>query len=270
MLRLAQAAGWNQTEKDLAVFFEGQNNVNLAAEIDERLVGTVASASYNQKVAWISMMIVEEKYRGRGVGKRLMQAIIKKLKERGVKTIKLDATPAGKLVYVKLGFKEEYEIHRLIHSSPVDFFEKNSPLAATLESKDLERIIELDHTVFGARRDQLFRALVNSFPHKAFALKERDQIKAFALGREGRQFDQIGPLTANNLKEAQSLISAVLAKQSGRAIIVDVLADKTALISWFHSLGFHYQRSLYRMFLAQNTSPGEKSRQYLICGPEFG
>ena len=138
MLNMVKAVGWNQTEKDLKIFLEDKSNVNYAAEIGGRLVGTVASANYDRKIAWISMMIVQEAYRGRGIGKILMQTIIRRLKLDGADSIKLDATPAGKLVYSKLGFKEEYAIYRLVHPSPDNLSLSIAAQISFLDSQNLE------------------------------------------------------------------------------------------------------------------------------------
>ncbi len=97
LMRLKDAEGWNQLEKDWALLISYKESVNLVAVVDDRIIGTVTAMNYANTVAWIGMMLVDRDYRGRGISKLLMLDAIDKLKK--CKSIKLDATPAGRPVY---------------------------------------------------------------------------------------------------------------------------------------------------------------------------
>ena len=66
------------------------------------------------------------------------------------------------------------------------------------------------------------------------------------------------------------LIGAVLKRLIGEPVVVDVPEDKEELMSWLTAAGFTKQRHFTRMFRKENPFPGLTSRQYSICGPEFG
>lgn len=268
-LQLVESVSWNQTEEDLKLFLEGENSIYLVAEMEGQLVGTVASIQYGMDIAWVSMMIVAEAFRGQGVGRRLLNTLLQQLKKRGYRTIKLDATPAGRPVYEKLGFREEYMIHRFIHPQWPGFTQKlsgNEPSQIT--EKDLPALIRLDQAIFGANRTALIDRLRDESP--GYVLKKENKIVAYAFGRQGRLFYQIGPVSGNRFEEVQFLLVYILKTLIGKAVVLDVLIDKTSMMIWLANQHFVFQRSLCRMYLDINNSPGEPNRKYCIAGPEFG
>ncbi len=271
-MRLKNAEGWNQTEKDWEVFVNGSQNINFVAEAGEKTVGTLTAINYGNDVAWLGMMIVDRSYRGLGISKNLMTTAIETLIKNQCKSIKLDATPAGRPVYVKLGFVEEYTIFRLVHpglEQPV-FPDADTDKVVPVTEKDLSGIVDLDTLVFGANRSELIRHLILHNPEKSFVLKERDKVTGFALGRDGTRFIQIGPVVAGNDADAAALVQKALDPLKGEAVVMDVLGKKDHLLKGLIQSGFENQRPLYRMFLKDNPFPGKPEQLYAICGPEFG
>src|SRR4030095_5289656 len=118
-MKLSEAEGWNQTEKDWELFLENDGNICLVAESGNMVVGTTTAINYSNQVAWIGMVLVNKEFRGRGISQSLLTRVIEKLER--CKSIKLDATPQGQQVYKKLGFEDEYLIDRMTISSMKDF-----------------------------------------------------------------------------------------------------------------------------------------------------
>jgi hypothetical protein len=58
-MRLSRAEGWNQTEKEWKLLIENPENVCMAAEWDNKVVGTTTAINYSNKVAWIGMISME-------------------------------------------------------------------------------------------------------------------------------------------------------------------------------------------------------------------
>src|SRR5690348_1859424 len=102
-LGIGERAGWNQTEADwqrlLALSPEGC----FVATSSGELAGTVTTIQYGRSLAWIGMMLVDPRFRRRGIATALMDRAIAYLRERRVETIALDATDAGRAVYTSLG-----------------------------------------------------------------------------------------------------------------------------------------------------------------------
>ena len=269
-MKLKNAEGWNQTEKDWKIFITNRTNINLVAEYKNRIIGTVTAANYADNVAWIGMMIINRKFRGRGISKLLLDTVIKKLEQNNCKSVKLDATSAGLPVYKKLGFIAEYEIYRMTSDSIADFPLESSLSSTQMTEQTLQKIIRFDQMAFGVNRKILLESMAKNFPHKIWLKKTNDQVLGFALGRDGTRFHQVGPVSAETPDTAKALVQYALKSLVGQSVVVDILADKPELYHWLTSVGFSGQRHFMRMYLKTNPFPGDTKKQFLICGPEFG
>jgi ribosomal protein S18 acetylase RimI-like enzyme len=268
-MRLSTAEGWNQTEKDWKFLIANSQNICLAAEADDKVVGTTTATNYANQLAWIGMVLVDKNYRGKGISKMLLENVLEKLKQ--CRSIKLDATSAGREVYKKFGFKDEYSITRMTCSSIKSSFENDgNAFAQSIQSKDIKAITEFDEIVFGANRTKLIEYFTVEYFHKAWLLKRDNKLTAFALGREGNKFHHIGPVIGETIDDVKILISKALKEINGQQVVLDVLNDKFELINWLQSLGFTRQREFVRMYKNENPFPGLTEKYFLICGPEFG
>jgi len=269
-MKLSVGEGWNQTEKDWKLFVRNPENICIVAEYDGKVIATTTVINYTNQIAWIGMVLVDKNYRGQGISKSLLTTIFESL--QAYVSIKLDATPAGQLVYKKFDFKDEYLIARLTNSSVQQLSSSgdNETTIKPIQSKHIPEIIAFDVMVFGAKRTQLINFLVSEYPGKAILLKRNNRITGFALGRNGNKYQQVGPVVASGLADAKILIENALNKLTDKAVVVDVLCDKEELLVWLNSIGFIMQRQFIRMYKKDNKRPGITSNQYLIAGPEYG
>ena len=267
-MKLSNAEGWNQTEKDWELLIESPQNVCLLAECNKKIVGTTTAMNYADKIAWIGMVLVAKECRGQGISKLLLTNILKKLES--FPSIKLDATPAGQQVYKKFDFKEEYLITRVVGSMKNLSFDDDTILGESIRLKDIEEIIALDERVFGTNRRQLIEWLIKRYPHKGWLVKRNNSIAGFAMGREGNKYHQVGPVFASTINDVKMLIRKALKELINQPVVIDVLYEKEELINWLNSIGFTMQRHFVRMHKKENSFPGIVNEQYVICGPEFG
>src|SRR5262245_24795116 len=112
MLRLCAAAGWNQTPADVRRLLALGAGGCFAAWDAGRGVGTTTTTTYGAELAWVGMVLVDPACRRRGVATALVGAALDYLRRRDVSTVKLDATPAGRPVYERLGFVPEGRLER--------------------------------------------------------------------------------------------------------------------------------------------------------------
>lgn len=268
-MRLSTEQGWNQTETDWRLIIENNQNSCLLAEYHGKIIGTTAAMNYSNDVAWINMVLVDKEYRGHGISKLLLESIFKELQH--FKSIKLDATPEGQQVYKRFNFIEEYSISRMTIDSTENLsIPPDDELTEPMTINHLSEIIAYDKQVFGANRASLIEALVKEYPNQSWMLKRNHSLAGFVLGRAGRRYQQIGPVMASTYTDAQILIAKSLRQFKDKPIVVDVMNDKEDLINWLGSIGFVQQRKFVRMYRGINPFPGNRDKQYLICGPEFG
>jgi len=108
------------TLEEAQKILKNENVVVMVAREDERIVG-VATLYILQKFGKLSAhledVIVDEKNRGQGLGKKLVQAVIDVAKKRGLHSIALTSQPkriAANRLYVSLGFiKRETNAYKL-------------------------------------------------------------------------------------------------------------------------------------------------------------
>src|SRR5689334_213535 len=108
--RLVAEAGWNQNAADWRIFLELGSAIAVKAP-DGRLAATAATLPYPSGFGWISMVLVTSAFRRRGIATRLLERCIHRLRHAGMVPV-LDATPAGREVYMPLGFRDGWPIQR--------------------------------------------------------------------------------------------------------------------------------------------------------------
>jgi GNAT superfamily N-acetyltransferase len=298
-LALSSTAGWNQRVDEWRLLIDLAPAGSFAASIGNRIVGTAIGIDYGA-FSWIAMMLVEPTYRGRGLGRRLLQAALDAVPADT--PVRLDATPVGRPLYRAHGFEDEATLTRWVANAPI-------PVAATgdeagnayavrrLSGDDLPGVAAMDARVFGgSRRGVLYWALASA-PQYALAVGRTsaprrgdagrytggpaEEPVQYCFGRRGRLFDQIGPVTASTEKAACALMSVALGAVDGRAAVADVFDGQRNLTSWLQACGFQAQRPLFRMrrppqdgvgpdFSPATGRDAMPLREFAIAGPEFG
>jgi len=264
-MRLKHQAGWNQTEADwrrlLALAPEGC----FVAECDERPVGTAAACGFG-RVGWIAMVLVDVACRRQGIGTRLVEHLIAYLERQEVRSIRLDATPSGRPVYEKLGFRVEYELARWEGAAPLRGTRQSAVLA---ETDHLQAIAELDRQLTGTPRLRLIEHLFQQQPRAMRVAVGPEGLLGYASWREGSLAAYIGPAMALSAEIGQELADATLNACAGRLVFVDVPCDNRPATHWARSCGLTVQRPLIRMVR------GEPVADRVAClwassGPETG
>src|SRR6202050_3875399 len=90
---LKEIAGWNQTETDWQRFLDAGEAGCFVAELDGQVRGTATTIRFENRFAWVGMVLVNPEYRGRGIGTKLLERAIKHLDDLHVATSSLAATP---------------------------------------------------------------------------------------------------------------------------------------------------------------------------------
>jgi len=174
-------------------------------------------------------------------------------------TIKLDATPAGREVYLKLGFKDEYVLSRMM-------CEQVAPeqQAIKIKQANISSILDTDKEIFGASREELLKSYFSIYPELCCIQSST----VYCFGRRGYNFTQLGPIVADTFENAVALTTLALQNIEG-PVAIDAM-ENSAFSDWLKSIGFEEQRKLIRMYRGTNDFPGLPGKQFAILGPEFG
>jgi GNAT superfamily N-acetyltransferase len=267
-LRLNTLAGWNQTAADWHRFLRQSPAGCFAMEHDSKVVGTATTITYENRFAWIGMVLVDPEYRKQGIGTRLLNKTIEYLDQSRISTMKLDATPLGKPLYTKLGFVSEYEIERWVLKRPPT--ERISSATGRVTQIQLNPICRLDRELFGANRDYLLRSLHEQSPDLATVVWDGNVPLSYCFGRCGLFADHLGPWMARSRAAAERLLHEFLAQSSRDTLIVDCVKSNSLVLELLSACGFAPARPLTRMVRGPNTYPGQPELLCAILGPEFG
>lgn len=265
-MRLKDLAGWNQTAEDWRRFLQSNPEGCFVAESEGSVCGTVTTMVYEASLAWIGMVLVDPKHRGRGMGTKLLQQAIGHLDARHISAIKLDATAQGKPIYERLGFVTEFEIERWTLQRQAGM----TPGENKFIEPDLQRIFELDRTIFGADRRNLLASINDFAPDFTLAVERGNDIAAYSLGRRGALADHLGPWMAADESGGREILDEFLRRSSRDVIFVDCLKSNPFAGGLLRAHSFTFARTLTRMVRGSNANPGHPDLLCAILGPEFG
>lgn len=221
---------WPHRDEDWALFLAlGEG---LVAELGGKIAGTIMAWRFGDTMATLGMVIVTNVAQGRGLGRKLMEAMLDRLKGR---TVVLNATAEGLPLYRKLGFVETGAVFQ--HQGP-------APVVPLVELLPGERIrplggadgvclAELYSRATGMNRTQITAALLE---RSSAVVLTRDHVQVgFALFRRFGRGWSIAPVIAPDTNGAKALISHWLAANTGTFCRIDI-TGASGLGPWLEDL----------------------------------
>jgi GNAT superfamily N-acetyltransferase len=241
-LRLTRQAGWNQVGADWRRFLAMQPEGCFVAELDGMAVGTTVTCILGS-VAWIAMVLVEMTARRKGVATALLRHVLDFLDGQGIRTIRLDATAAGRPVYEKLGFIAEYPLTR---------YEGTARSVATLPSailaigNEFAQITAFDQRMTGTPREKMLLPLFAESPHGVCVVRRDACLEGYVSVRTGANAIQIGPCVATP-EAGEALLGKALNRCAGREVFIDIPCDNAPAVRLAETCGLRPQRHFMRM-----------------------
>jgi GNAT superfamily N-acetyltransferase len=252
-LALSSEAHWNQNEADWLYFLT--KGIVFGIRDRMRLVASAALLPYTGSDAWISMVLVTESWRRRGLATRLVDTCLNTATKLHLTTW-LDATPAGAAVYGPLGFTPSIQLRRLR-------LEQASGSAAPPATGKIDEFITCDISAMGFDRRELLHELGGRPGSRLVTTGD-----AMALVRDGRTARHIGPMFATTATHALALIEYIVASEQG-AILIDAVADQKQFLNGLTDSGWMIERPFQRMRFGRATTQGAEL-PFAVAGPEFG
>lgn len=276
--RLSDQAGWNQTDEDWHRLVRLEPGGTLGARHQGRLVGTATVVSYRRDpdrtgsrgdagdVHWIGMVIVDDAYRGLGVGSAIFQRIMRLSTDRAPGCIGLDATDGGATVYRRHGFVPVHPIDRWAGRLRGT---SGARAAERMEAGHLGSVLALDRHVLGLDRAALLGDLVHDSDVRGWVEEGEAGLEGYALLRPGRTHRHLGPVVATSDRAFAALLQAASFETGDAPVFMDALRDG-ATSSRLEARGMEVARRLTRMTYGATTEAlmGEGVR--LAVGFEWG
>jgi GNAT superfamily N-acetyltransferase len=266
---LSAEVGWNQTVEDWRLMLEEGEAIGQFSAAGQ-LVASALILPYDERVAWVAMVLTSAEFRRRGLATRNLQWALERCRERKL-LAGLDATPDGVAVYRPLGFEDVCGLHRLRAEQPGGLVlpRRDAALRPLQAARDLDAIARLDALVFGAERRRLLAYLGRSEPRRALLAEADGDLAGFVLARAGRAALHVGPLVARNSNVATLLLAQALVGAAG-PVSIDVPDHQPEFQAVLRDAGFEPVRPFTRMVRAEPARVGELAGCFAIAGPEFG
>jgi N-acetylglutamate synthase-like GNAT family acetyltransferase len=268
-LALVREVGWNQVAADWQIFLE-LGTVYAVRSATGRVVATAATLPYG-RFAWISMVLVTNDYRRRGLASRLMRRCIDDLVAAGRVPV-LDATPAGREVYRAMDFCDTWGFHRLTLQERRAAQPVASPAGvaiAPITDAVWPALCAYDAAAFGSDRGALLARLRGRLGAAELVATRGGRVTGFLIGRDGRTASQFGPLIADDDATALALLARALAAVSG-PVYIDFADTHASVRAWLEAVGFTAQRPLTRMVHKRREGFDDLARTFAVAGPELG
>jgi GNAT superfamily N-acetyltransferase len=266
-LALCRAAHWNQTARDWEQFLSLNPDGARVADYDGRVVATVTTVNYEERLGWIAMVLVDPAVRRQGLGTIMLATGLELLEP--VPTVGLDATQAGFPIYVKRGFRETYRLARMERREWAPVGPPGGPLVRPLAPEDWTIVRAWDLRAYGADRSGMLEWLHAGAPHYAWVAEDAGRLVGYALGRSGFAFEHLGPIVARHEQAAAALVAACIGHHRA-PFIVDALLHSPGWCAWLNGAGFREQRPFIRMHRGARGAMGLPHEQFASIGPEFG
>lgn len=214
------------------------------------LIACCTLTRYGTTSAAIGMVLVAERYEGRGLGRRLMTHA---MGLAGVAVVSLYATDIGRPLYEKLGFQTTDR--NVTHVGVFTGERPDGPATRPVTDADLPRVLAEDLVAFGADRSDLLTTLSGAAEHFVVA----EDGSGYAAAWRNTSMLVIGPVVADDARTARALIADIAARDGGK-VRVDALHAKVELREWLTASGVTPYFETSFMVVGGAALPGDHRR----------
>lgn len=265
---LAKTVGWNFTTGQAELFLSSMGTV-LGYRHEGKLIASAGIYIYGSKLASLGIVIVHADFHRQGLGKRIVQQCLEEA-ERIHVPVMLVATKQGFPLYESLGFRTIGHIHRFeADSVSLGDIGARRQNASTLEESELENVVRLDETVFGADRHDVYKALFGNMHAGIVIRDERGAVCGFALSVRRSDLLVIGPVIAEDEETAMHLVQSLCVDWNGR-VRVDVPSEQNSFMTRLSKSGVSPTMISPTMVLGATHLPGRRNCLFGIADPVFG
>jgi predicted N-acetyltransferase YhbS len=264
-LRLSREAGWPHRREDWAMVLSLSQG--FAALQGGAVVGIAMMTPFGDEAATVNMVIVSASMRGRGLGRRLMDAA---LHVCGRRECRLIATAVGLPLYEKLGFRSIHTIHQHQGILPAEAPSVSIPASGVdwARAEDLAAIAAIDREALGMDRRALLALLTEA--GSIAVLRAGGRIVGYgALRRFGRG-EVIGPVIAGSEAEAQAILSFLMSARSGAFLRIDTPVP-AGLSPWLTANGLpETGRGIAMRRGPERPTPAGSAKLFALASQAFG
>lgn len=174
-IRGMEPKGWPDIIPDIKLYVSSGHCKPIRTRVEGTIAG-IGTAIFFRNTAWLAHIIVDERFRRRGIGARIVKELLSDIRSRSIESWSLIATDMGKPLYMREGFRTvtDYvfmERTRAREERPV------SGNVIAFREEHRERIHELDGVISGEKREWLLRDYLGD----AMVYCERGEISGYYM-----------------------------------------------------------------------------------------
>jgi GNAT superfamily N-acetyltransferase len=242
----AEKEGWNPGIGDADCYFLADKNGFFVGKLKDEIISFGSAVCYDDTYGFCGFYMVKPGYRGRGYGLMMTKHRLNYLKNRNVG---LDGVLDKVSVYQRIGYEPHHKNIRF-HGKKMPKPSKNEQIIP-LRQLDIETICQYDRQCFPAQRKDLLQCWISKPERCALGFYEDDSIKGFGVIRPATQGHRIGPLFADSLDIAQSLLLHLVDSISGGDFYIDMPENNQQTMALAKK--YHWQEcfATMRMYLIE-------------------
>jgi hypothetical protein len=239
----ARREGWNPGLRDAEAFAAQDPEGFLGLKIDGELAATISLVNYGPSFGFLGFYICRPDLRGKGHGLALWNAA---LALKPGHTIGLDGVTAQQDNYRKTGFVLAHANVRHGGLKP-DGYAQNDRRLSALSAADAAAVdrFEQRHRLFPASR---LRFLADWLRHDAIALMRDGEITGYGVARPTHDGWKIGPLFAQDVGDAETILRGLLTRVPDGMIFLDTPGTNRAAVELALSLRLQPMFETARMY----------------------
>jgi len=273
ILELINIEGWSYHLSEIERMLKLSPGSSIVACQAGEMIGGITAFTMGRRCV-LGHVVIESKWRKKGVGSLLIDALKSREEEKGIDLFDVFSVKEAVPFYKRHGFRS---IEVLNTYSRV-LVERDHELSGDrrirrLTDADIPQLAKLDEAVSGFRRKDLLECLIHDFPENSLGLFDRGGLRGFILARTNEIMSDIGPwiLSSPDEIDAAILFKAVLRTLPvGRKAIIGVPEANLTAKRILEGLGFEIEFYNYRLVRDKPVVGPFTSGTLSISGFELG
>jgi ribosomal protein S18 acetylase RimI-like enzyme len=233
----------------------------LVAEVCGELAG-ICIATYYGTSGFIGELIVRPEQRGLGLGAALLNEGVRRLQQRGARTVYLDGVLKAVGMYERNGFCKITRSWRFAGQ----LAGQTHPQVVPMQAHHLPAVFALDQRAFGADRRFFLGRRWSLFPELGQVLVQDGQVSGYILGRRGPGWLSAGPwVVEDGVAQSEHLLLSLALEAGDTQISIGILDVNRRACGLVESLGFTPRlTSPWRMALGPDEDLGASPLCYAV------
>lgn len=240
----AEQEGWVPGLTDWIPFFEADPDGFFGSFDGDRIVATLSVVRGSESVAFVGLYIVEQKLRGKGVGRDLWHKVLGRFNGW---TLGLDGVPEQIETYARQGFVVAHENLRYSADTAALPPPEGSGSIVPVGAVDFDSLVAYDGRHFFGPRPEFLKRWIQGDRRKAVVSLADSRVVGFAASRQTSTGHRIGPVFADSAEIAKEMILTLSHDLAG-TVAIDVPIPNRAATELFKGLGMEPGFETSRMY----------------------